>query len=104
MLFQDRQVVVTGGTGALGTAVVGALLEAGATCHVPYIVEAEGWRFPHRDHGRVALVGGGELTDEAAVDHLFGRVPTLWASIHLAGGFAFGAIADTTTEALKHQL
>ncbi len=39
--FQDRHVVVTGGTGALGTAVVTALLEAGATCHVPYIAEAE---------------------------------------------------------------
>ena len=34
--FRGRHVVVTGGTGALGTAVVGALLEAGATCHVPY--------------------------------------------------------------------
>ena len=30
MDYQDRHVVVTGGTGALGTAVVGALLEAGA--------------------------------------------------------------------------
>jgi NAD(P)-dependent dehydrogenase (short-subunit alcohol dehydrogenase family) len=104
MSFQDRHVVVTGGTGALGTAVVGALLEAGATCHVPYIDEAEASRFPHRDHGRVALVGGGDLTDAAAVDHLFGQVPTLWASIHLAGGFAFAAIADTTAEALRHQL
>jgi NAD(P)-dependent dehydrogenase (short-subunit alcohol dehydrogenase family) len=104
MLFRDRHVVVTGGTGALGSAVVGALLEAGATCHVPYIDEAEASRFPHRDHARVALVGGGDLTDEAAVDHLFGQVPTLWASIHLAGGFAFGAIADTTAEALRHQL
>ena len=36
MSYRDRHVVVTGGTGALGTAVVGTLLEAGATCHVPY--------------------------------------------------------------------
>jgi NAD(P)-dependent dehydrogenase (short-subunit alcohol dehydrogenase family) len=28
--YRDRHVVVTGGTGALGTAMVGALLEAGA--------------------------------------------------------------------------
>ena len=41
--------VVTGGTGALGTAVVGALLEAGATCHVPYRSEDEAKRFPHRE-------------------------------------------------------
>jgi NAD(P)-dependent dehydrogenase (short-subunit alcohol dehydrogenase family) len=102
--FQDRHVVVTGGTGALGTAVVAALLEAGATCHVPYIAEAEASRFPHGDHARVVLVGGGDLADEAAVDRLFGSVPKLWASIHLAGGFAFGPIVDTTAEALRHQI
>jgi NAD(P)-dependent dehydrogenase (short-subunit alcohol dehydrogenase family) len=104
MSFQDRHVVVTGGTGALGIAVVGALLEAGATCHVPYVVEAEASRFPYRDHARVTLSGGGDLTDETAVDDLFGSVPKLWASIHLAGGFAFGAIGDTTAAGLKHQL
>jgi NAD(P)-dependent dehydrogenase (short-subunit alcohol dehydrogenase family) len=36
MDFRDRHVVVTGGTGALGRAVVDALLAAGAHCHVPY--------------------------------------------------------------------
>jgi NAD(P)-dependent dehydrogenase (short-subunit alcohol dehydrogenase family) len=35
MDFRDRHVVVTGGTGALGRAVVAALLAAGAHCHVP---------------------------------------------------------------------
>ena len=30
MNYSDRQVIVTGGTGALGTAVVGALVDAGA--------------------------------------------------------------------------
>ena len=35
MDFRDRHVMVTGGTGALGRAVVGALLAAGARCHVP---------------------------------------------------------------------
>ena len=50
MNFRGRHVVVTGGTGALGTAVVGALLEAGAVCHVPYRSEDEAKRFPHRGH------------------------------------------------------
>jgi NAD(P)-dependent dehydrogenase (short-subunit alcohol dehydrogenase family) len=104
LLFEDRHVVVTGGTGALGSAVVAALLEAGATCHVPYIAEAEASRFPHRDHARVVLVGGGNLADEEAVDRLYGSVPKLWASIHLAGGFAFGPIVDTTADTLRHQL
>ena len=41
MDFLDRHVVVTGGTGALGRAVVDALLAAGAHCHVPFRQERE---------------------------------------------------------------
>ena len=41
MDFSNRQIVITGGTGALGSAVVGALLTAGARCVVPYVHEAE---------------------------------------------------------------
>ena len=59
--YRDRHVVVTGGTGALGTAVVGALIEAGATCHVPYRSEDEAKRFPHRDSKSVSLVALGDL-------------------------------------------
>ena len=33
--FEGAEVVVTGGTGVLGTAVVGRLLDAGAICHIP---------------------------------------------------------------------
>ena len=50
MNFSDRHVVVTGGTGALGVAVVGALIEAGAVCHVPWHSEDEAENFPHRGH------------------------------------------------------
>jgi NAD(P)-dependent dehydrogenase (short-subunit alcohol dehydrogenase family) len=35
MDLSGKQIVVTGGTGALGTAVVSKLLAAGATCIVP---------------------------------------------------------------------
>ena len=104
MLFQDRHVVVTGGTGALGSAVVGALLEAGATCHVPYFVEAEAARFPHRDDKRVSLIHGGDLADEAVVARVYGGVPKLWASIHIAGGFAFAPIGETTVATLRRQI
>src|SRR5689334_16188163 len=41
MDYRDRHVVVTGGTGALGTAVVRILIEAGAVCHVPYVHDGE---------------------------------------------------------------
>ena len=73
MNYRDRHVVVTGGTGALGTAVVGALLEAGAVCHVPYRSEDEAQRFPHRGHKSVTLVALGDLADEAAVSALLWR-------------------------------
>jgi NAD(P)-dependent dehydrogenase (short-subunit alcohol dehydrogenase family) len=91
--YRDRQVVVTGGTGALGTAVVAALIEAGAICHVPWLHEAEAERFGYREHQQVKLTGPIELTDEAAVAKLFAGVPALWASIHIAGGFAMGPVA-----------
>jgi NAD(P)-dependent dehydrogenase (short-subunit alcohol dehydrogenase family) len=73
MSHQGRQVIVTGGTGALGSAVVGALIEAGATCYVPWRHEAEAERFDYREHDQVKLFGSIDLTDEKAVDRLFGE-------------------------------
>jgi NAD(P)-dependent dehydrogenase (short-subunit alcohol dehydrogenase family) len=104
MLYQDRHVVVTGGTGALGIAVVGALLEAGATCHVPYIHQGEAERYPHRDHARVKLIPDADLADEAAVARVYAGVPKLWASIHLAGGFAMSPVAATSKADLMKQV
>jgi len=101
--FGDRHVVVTGGTGALGTAIVAALLDAGAICHVPYLHQAEADRFPHRDNARVTLVANSDLAEEAAVARLFEGLP-LWASIHLAGGFAGGAVTDTSKRDFMHQI
>jgi NAD(P)-dependent dehydrogenase (short-subunit alcohol dehydrogenase family) len=102
--FQDRHVVVTGGTGALGTAVVGALLEAGAICHVPAMVPEEAERFALRDHSNVRLVAVSNLADEAAVFNFFDGVPKLWASIHLAGGFAMSSVAQTSKADLMDQV
>jgi NAD(P)-dependent dehydrogenase (short-subunit alcohol dehydrogenase family) len=104
MLYQGRHVVVTGGTGALGSAVVGALLKAGATCQVPYIHVGEAERFPHRGHPRVALVPDADLADEASVARVYAGVPRLWASIHIAGGFAYAPIGETTVATLRHQI
>ena len=104
MNFRDRHVVVTGGTGALGGAVVGALLDTGAVCHVPYLHEAEVTHFAHRGHARVTLVAGSDLSDETAVARLYDGLPALWGSIHLAGGFAFGPIGETNKAALMRQM
>ena len=104
MDYRDRHVVVTGGTGALGTAVVSALVEAGAICHVPYIDRAEADRFAFRNHAQVELVADIELTDETAVAALYARAPRLWASIQLAGGFAMAPLGETTKAGLMKQI
>jgi NAD(P)-dependent dehydrogenase (short-subunit alcohol dehydrogenase family) len=104
MDFRDRHVVVTGGTGALGTAVVAALLEAGASCHVPYVDEPNAQRFAHRQHPNVKLYPNSDLTDEASVTRLFGGASSLWASIHLAGGFAMAPVGKTGKADLMQQL
>lgn len=95
MNYGDRQVVVTGGTGALGIAVVEALMADGATCVVPWRDAKEAERVPFRDSKLVKLVGPVELSDEDAVAKLYAGVPSLWASIHIAGGFAFGPVAKS---------
>jgi NAD(P)-dependent dehydrogenase (short-subunit alcohol dehydrogenase family) len=104
MDFAGRDVVITGGTGALGRAVVGALLEAGATCHVPYIAEREVEHFPHRQHPKVHLARNIDLIRDDAVASFYETVPNLWASIHLAGGFAMAPLADTKRADLMHQV
>ena len=104
MDFRDRHVVVTGGTGALGAAVVSALVEAGAVCHVPYMVAAEAERFAFRTHAQVKLAEVKDLADEGVVARFYAGVPKLWASIHLAGGFAMAKVADTKKADLMHQV
>ena len=104
MDYRDRHVVVTGGTGTLGTAVVGALIDAGAACHVPYRSEDEAQRFPHRDSKQVSLVALGDLSDEAAVNTFYAGIAKLWASIHIAGGFAFAPIEKSDKALLIGQI
>jgi NAD(P)-dependent dehydrogenase (short-subunit alcohol dehydrogenase family) len=84
--------------------VVDALLAAGAYCHVPYAVEAEAQRFAHRANPRTKLVAVPTLADEGAVATLYESVPKLWASIHLAGGFAANPISGTDKAALMEQM
>jgi NAD(P)-dependent dehydrogenase (short-subunit alcohol dehydrogenase family) len=102
--FRDRHIVVTGGTGALGTAVVGELLTSGAICYVPYHIDAEEQHFVHRSHPRVKLIGGANLASQAAVKRVYDDVPKLWASIHIAGGFAAWPIAETDEAELMAML
>jgi len=92
--FAGSHVVVTGGTGALGRAVIGALRKAGAVCHVPNLVAAELDDFPYASDPGVQVGRGVDLADEAAVQRFYRALPPLWASIHLAGGFAMAPIGE----------
>jgi NAD(P)-dependent dehydrogenase (short-subunit alcohol dehydrogenase family) len=96
--FAGSHVVVTGGTGALGRAVIGALRAAGAVCHAPNLVAAELDDFPHTSDPGVHIARGVELADEAAVRGFYQALPPLWASIHLAGGFAMAPIGEISAE------
>jgi NAD(P)-dependent dehydrogenase (short-subunit alcohol dehydrogenase family) len=102
--FAGRHVVVTGGTGALGTAVVQALVSAGAVCHVPARRAPGPDDFPLARHDRVQVTAGVDLADEAAVTAYYAALPALWASVQTAGGFAMSPIADTPLAEFRRML
>ena len=104
MDFRNRHVIVTGGAGALGTAVVSRLIEAGALCHVPCLNEAEAARFRLRDHKQVTVTVTGSLTEEGAIDKLYRGVTPLWASVHTVGGFAASALRDSDLATIRQQI
>jgi len=99
--YAGLQVVVTGGTGALGSAVVGELVARGAVCHVPVFHAQELDSFPHRQHARVVLYPGVNLEDEKAVVSFYEKVGVPWASIHVAGGFAMSPLVETSLEQFR---
>ncbi|HEV8455942.1 MAG TPA: SDR family oxidoreductase [Gemmatimonadales bacterium] len=97
--LDGRHVVITGGDGALGHAVVEAFVGAGAICHLPIRGPA-----PAESPAGVHTTGGVNLTEEQAVIGYYASVPPPAASIHLAGGFKAKPIAETTRADLEQQL
>jgi NAD(P)-dependent dehydrogenase (short-subunit alcohol dehydrogenase family) len=85
--------IVTGGTGGLGAAVVGRLLDDGWRVVVPWIVPGELKRVPERDG--LTLVEA-DLFDPEKVTHVVTAATAnpdqpLKALVNLVGGFAMGA-------------
>lgn len=75
--LSGRHVVLTGAGGGLGPAVRAALEAAGAVVHAPARRELD-------------------LAEEPAVARWYAGLPDLWASIHVAGGFAMASLEDTS--------
>jgi NAD(P)-dependent dehydrogenase (short-subunit alcohol dehydrogenase family) len=110
MDFEHRVAVVTGGTGALGRAVVLDLLRAGAQVAVPYLQE-DGWkelRALAAEHAGRLTGGSVDLTKASEVDRFIqdtaapgGRLDFL---ICLAGGFAAGKSFESDERSWERML
>jgi NAD(P)-dependent dehydrogenase (short-subunit alcohol dehydrogenase family) len=96
MNFENRHIFISGGTGALGHAVVAAFTQAGATCHVAV-------RDQDTPPPGVVPVAVNDLANEADVARAYAAIPDLWASIHLAGGFTAGPLVDTDKATMMAQ-
>ncbi len=97
-----RGVLVTGGTGALGQAVVAAFLDLGDRVTVPWVVEAEAQRLRARfatpfGDGRLTLVEA-DIADGAGAASLVARAGEITVVVNGAGGFAGGTHHETELE------
>ncbi len=108
MNFSDQHVIVTGGAGSLGSAVVKLLLDDGAKCSVPCFNQDEFESFQLSDHDHVFAKIGVDLTDEDQAQSFFDDAieanGSLWGSIHIAGGFGMGSIEDTPKSDFMKQI
>lgn len=108
MDLSNRHLVITGGTGTLGTEVCRQLLNKGAKVSIPCFTEAEHHDFELTDHKQVYTSIGVDLSSEddtgsffeAAVD----QHGELWGSVHAAGGFGMASIEDAPLEKFLKQL
>jgi NAD(P)-dependent dehydrogenase (short-subunit alcohol dehydrogenase family) len=101
-MSERRSVIVTGGTGGLGQAVVGAFLEAGDRVWVPWIVAGEEAGMRERfaaalDDGRLGLLEA-DVADEKGAAELVARAGEPAVLVNGVGGFAAGPHHETPLE------
>ena len=95
-----RGVLVAGGTGALGGAVLAELLDSGYDVTATWLVERERERVERDFGGREGLsLVHADLMDLAAVKEAVDSVDDLGAVVNLVGGFAAGGRVHETDPA-----
>ena len=98
----DASVVVSGGTGGLGSAVTATLLEAGWQVVVPYVEERELARV--KEHPRLTLIEADLFDPDAAAAVVARASEPLGALVNLVGGFASGGrVHETPIEDFERQ-
>jgi NAD(P)-dependent dehydrogenase (short-subunit alcohol dehydrogenase family) len=104
MDLQGRVAIVTGGSGALGSAVVLELVRQGALVAVPFADESQWDALLARSGADKEKLWGAkaDLTQAAEVDRFVAQVTERWSKIDflvcIAGGFAAGRIHETSEE------
>jgi NAD(P)-dependent dehydrogenase (short-subunit alcohol dehydrogenase family) len=90
-------VLIAGGTGALGGAVVRELLDAGYDCTVTWIVERELERAREELGDRAAFVRADLLDPDGGADDAVAAVDDLEAVVDLVGGYSAGPLVHETS-------
>jgi NAD(P)-dependent dehydrogenase (short-subunit alcohol dehydrogenase family) len=109
-MFQDKVVLVAGGTGGLGRAVSEAFLGEGAQVTVTYVADREFELLKAAPGVKAPLLEGAktDVTDEASVERLIGGVlerhGKLDALVNAVGGYAGGKLWETDGATLDRML
>ena len=106
--MKGRHVLLTGGTGGLGTGVTPEVLNRGvASLTIPYYraqdVERLKGHIAPADLARIRFVAA-DLTDESDVQSLIKNMERVDVLIHLVGGFSMGTTHDYSYEQWKKDL
>lgn len=108
MDLSNHHIIVTGGAGSLGTAVVQILLNASAKCSVPCFDEAELESFELKYEQNIFAQAGIDLSNEDHTQTFYRTAVNehgpLWGSVHIAGGFGMESIDKSSKADFMKQI